>query len=1214
VNYSSTLAATGGTAPYTWSLSSGVLPAGLSLNESTGTISGTPTAAVVATPLTFKVTDSQSPSASATITIPFTVQAAQLQITTTSLPAGTVGASYTANLAASGGVTPYTWTLTSGTLPAGLSLNPSGAISGTPTVAINATPLTFKVSDSASPAASSSITLSLTIAASSASLKITTASLPNGTTGVSYSATLAASGGTTPYTWTLTSGALPAGISLNASTGEISGTPTAVANGTALTFKVTDSESPAVSTTATLSLTVTAAISPLQITSTSLPNGTVGTPYSATLAATGGKVPYTWSLMTGTLPAGLSLNTSTGVISGTPTATANAASLTFKVTDSQSPANSTTSILPITITAATAALQITTSSLPAGTVGASYSATLTASGGTTPYTWALTGGALPAGLSLNASTGAISGTPTTAASGTELTFKVSDSASPAGSATATLSLTVSAASTLQVTTTSLPDGAVGTAYTVTLGASGGKTPYTWALTSGTLPAGLSLNATSGVISGTPTAAANATPLAFKVTDSESPAVSKTVTLSLTIASTFKITTTSLPNGTVGSPYSTTLAATGGTTPYTWTITSGTLPAGLSLNASTGVISGTPTAAANATSLAFKVTDSASPAGAATATLALTISSASSVTVSVTPGVATVNFSKKQQFTATVTGTSNTSVNWFVDNVAGGSPTVGTISSSGLYSPAASVGSHTVTAVSAANSNATGSATIYISNSGAVATYHNNNMRTGLNAAETALTASNVNPAQFGKLFSLPVDGQIFGQPLYVPSVSTGSAVHNVLVVATQHDSVYAWDADTASTTPLWKTSFINPSAGVTTVPCAEAAGGDCVTIYPEFGITSTPVIDVAGGTVYVVAETKEVSGSTTNYIYRLHALSLATGAEKFGGPVILQASAAGATFTAKQLLQRPGLLLANGVVYIAFGSHGDASPYYGWLLGYSASTLQQVMVFNASPDGGAAIWQSGCAPAADASGNIYFVTGNGPFNANSGGSDYGDSVVKLKPNGTVADYFTPADQGTLNSVDLDLGSGGHVLLPDQSGAHPHLMITAGKEGVIYLLNRDNMGKYNGVSDTSLQSLPGLAQLFGSPAVWNNLIYFSAWNDFLKVFQLDVDTDTLSLSSNSMTKLAFPGATPSVSANGSNDGIVWIIQADVQNDTVLTSVPNAILHAYDATNAAVELYNSSQAANGRDTAGGAVKFAVPTIADGKVFVGNQNQVTVYGLLP
>jgi hypothetical protein len=377
------------------------------------------------------------------------------------------------------------------------------------------------------------------------------------------------------------------------------------------------------------------------------------------------------------------------------------------------------------------------------------------------------------------------------------------------------------------------------------------------------------------------------------------------------------------------------------------------------------------------------------------------------------------------------------------------------------------------------------------------------------------------------------------------------------------------------------------------------------------------VIDSATGTLYVVVATKEVSGST-NYVYRLHALSVTTGQEKFGGPVAIQATAGSVTLVPKQELQRPGLLLVNGVVYIGFGSHGDMGPWYGWLLGYGASTLQQVMVFNTAPSGGgASIWQSGCAPAADANGNIYFITGNGAFDANTGGSDYGDTIVKLNANGVVTDYFTPSNQDILNSIDNDLGSSGLVLIPDQTGTFAHVLIGAGKQGVIYSVNRDNLGKFNAGGNQNIQSLAALTSgpssggLFGSPAYWNQNVYFVAWNDNLKAFQLN--NGMVNLTSMSSVRLAFPGATPSISSSGTSNGIVWIIQANVPNDTILTSVPAAVLRAFDATNMAVELYDSTQAGS-RDTAGGAVKFAVPTIADGKVFVGNSNQVTVYGLLP
>ena len=273
-----------------------------------------------------------------------------------------------------------------------------------------------------------------------------------------------------------------------------------------------------------------------------------------------------------------------------------------------------------------------------------------------------------------------------------------------------------------------------------------------------------------------------------------------------------------------------------------------------------------------------------------------------------------------------------------------------------------------------------------------------------------------------------------------------------------------------------------------------------------------------------------------------------------------------------------------------------------------------MLAFNASPNAGdSGIWQSGAGPASDSTGNIYLNTGNGGFDANTGGIDYGDSIVKLNSSGTVLDYFTPYNQATLDATDGDLGSSGLVLLPDQAGTYAHVLVSASKQGVIYSVNRDGMGKYNAAGNQNIQSLAGISTsgLFGSPAYWNGNVYFAAWNDYLRAFQ--VTNGMVAQSSHSSVTLAFPGATPSVSSNGTSNGIVWIIQENVPNDTVITNPPTAVLRAYDATNLANELYDSTQAAGNRDAAGGAVKFAVPTVANGKVYVGNSNQVTVYGLL-
>jgi len=535
-----------------------------------------------------------------------------VKITTASLPNGAVGNAYSQTLAAVGGLTPYAWSVVSGSLPAGLSLGSStGVISGTPTTS-GTSNFTVRVTDSQDPASTYDKALSIVIDAY-APLAITTASLPGGQIGVSYSQTLQATGGLLPYTWSLQSGSLPAGLSLNASTGDITGTPT-TAGTSNFTAKVTDSQTPTPATaTKALSIVIPA---DLTITTTSLPDATCGVYYSQTVAASGGVQPYNWSITYGSLPAGLSLNASTGVISGTPTS-GGTSNFSVRVTDAQTPADSYDKSLSITVIIAD--LVINTTSLSGGYVNVSYSQTLSASGGVPPYTWSIISGTLPAGLSLNGSTGIISGTPT-AAETKNFTVRVTDSQGTPDTADKALSITISTLPALDITTTSLPNGTVGVAYSQQIAATGGWQPYTWTLDSGSLPPGLSLSS-GGLISGTPTTQGNYN-FTVKVTDSQVVPATDTQPLSIAVALTpVDITTTSLAAGSVGSSYSQTLAATGGTTPYTWSIDSGALPPGLSLNSSTGAITGTPTQAGQFDFVA-KVTDSQVPA--ASDTQALTI--------------------------------------------------------------------------------------------------------------------------------------------------------------------------------------------------------------------------------------------------------------------------------------------------------------------------------------------------------------------------------------------------------------------------------------------------------------------------------------------------------------------------------------------------------------------------------------------------------------
>jgi hypothetical protein len=588
---------------------------------------------------------------------------------------------------------------------------------------------------------------------------------------------------------------------------------------------------------------------------------------------------------------------------------------------------------------------------------------------------------------------------------------------------------------------------------------------------------------------------------------------------------------------------------------------------------------------------------------------------------ISPQTAVLTPGRQQQFTSN----GGTGTGWAVDGVQGGSASTGTITQTGLYSAPSSGGKHTVTASAQSQ---TLSATVYVSTNPGVFTHHNDNARTGQNQNETVLTPANVSSATFGKLASYTLDGNSHASPLYVAGVSIpGQGVHNVVYVATEHDSVYAFDADGLSASPLWKVSFLNPPAGVTSVPSSDT--GECCDIAPEIGITGTPVIDPATATLYVVAKTKE-SGT---YRQRLHALDLGSGAEKFGGPVLLQASVPGSgagsaggrvAFDALHENQRPALLLNNGIVYVAFGAHGDVQPYHGWLLGYNATTLQQVMVYNSSPnDGAGGMWLANGGPAADAAGNVYFITGNGPFDVNTGGTSYGDSYVKVNPSGTVVDYFTPHEQANLNANNFDLGAASTLLLPDQPGAHPHLLVSAGKNNTVYLLDRDNMGHFNPNNDNQIvQSLVNVFPFgrpepgnFSSPVYFNGTVYFGPVADTVQAFRLTNGRLSTSASDSTSTTFSYPGATLAISANGTSNGILWALQRNGDCGVAVNcgSAAPAVLRAYDATNLGVQLYASDQAGS-RDTLDYAAKFSAPIVANGKVFVATVGRLTIYGLLP
>jgi hypothetical protein len=602
-----------------------------------------------------------------------------------------------------------------------------------------------------------------------------------------------------------------------------------------------------------------------------------------------------------------------------------------------------------------------------------------------------------------------------------------------------------------------------------------------------------------------------------------------------------------------------------------------------------------------------------------------------ITVTVLPPTVSLPVGGTQQFTAQVQNSSS-GVNWQVNGIANGNSSVGTINSSGLFTAPASVPSPatvTVRAVLQTDATVFGSAGATVTPPAAfsgIYSWRNDASLTGQNRQETALTPASVTPGKFGKLFACAVDGYVYAQPLYVPNVTIpGAGTHNIIYVATEHDSVYAFDADAnPCQPPLWQASFLDPTAGATTVPSTDVGTTD---ITPEIGITGTPTIDPATGILYVSAETKELSGSSFVYVHRLHALDILTGNEKPGSPIVIRASVAGTgdgasggqvAFDALTANQRAGLLLAGGNVYLAFASHADLDPYHGWLLAYAynGSVLAQVAAFNTTPNGmRGGMWQSGAPPSADASGNIFAVTSNGTFDTGPPRKDYAETLLRLQVSGSpasfsVADMFTPSLQILLTANNTPLGSTGALLLPDQTGTHPHVALFGDLTGKLYVANRDNLGGYTaGGPDKILQTLNLPNEITSTPAYSSATaaIYVAAAYDHLKMFPFSGGTLAGSPSSQSAATFPFPGGSPAISSNGASGAVVWIL--DTSGFGAVPPAP-AVLRAYDAANLTNELYDSAQ--NSADGAGAAVKFTVPTVANGKVYVGTQNEISVYGL--
>jgi hypothetical protein len=499
----------------------------------------------------------------------------------------------------------------------------------------------------------------------------------------------------------------------------------------------------------------------------------------------------------------------------------------------------------------------------------------------------------------------------------------------------------------------------------------------------------------------------------------------------------------------------------------------------------------------------------------------------------------------------------------------------------------------------------------------VTTFHNDNLRTGQNLTETKLIPANLSSQTFGLLRNLSVDGKVDAEPLYLSQLPVAGSFYNVAFVATEHGSAYAFDSDTGA--QLWKVSLLG---------AGESPSDDrgCGQVSPEIGVTSTPVIDRAAGqhgTIYIVAMSKKGS----SYFQRIHALDVTTGGELLGGPTTVQATYPGAganssggqvVFDAKQYKERAGLLLLNGVIYTSWASHCDINPYTAWIIGYHQSDLLQASVLNLTPNGNeGSIWQSGGGPAADAQGNIYLLMANGSFETTLDASgfpnkqDYGNGFVKISTTGgtlQVADYFNMSNTTSESNADADLGSGGAMVLPDAtfgSAGTLQLAVGAGKDGNIYVVDRNNLGKFSPSSNNVYQELPGALPngVWGVPAYFNNAIYFCDVNSTLKSFAI-LNGKLSTASVHTAASFTYPGALPGISANGTSNGIVWAIE----------NTGTAVLHAYSASDLTKELYNSNQAANGRDHFGGGNKFITPMIADGKVFAATTNSVAVFGLLP
>jgi hypothetical protein len=851
------------------------------------------------------------------------------------------------------------------------------------------------------------------------------------------------------------------------------------------------------------------------------------------------------------------------------------------------------------------------------TAGQTATFSVTASG-TAPLTYQW----LKNSANIGGATAASYTTPATIAGDTGAKFDVVVSNSAGSVASAVAILTVNAAPVAPTITTQPANQTVTAGQTATFSVTAtGTAPlsYQWQKNSANISGATAASYTTPATASTD----NGATFDVIVSNAAGSKTSTSATLTVNAAAVAPTITTQPVNQTVTVGQTATFSVTAtGTAPlsYQWQKNSA------NISGATAASYTTPATASTDNGATFDVIVS-NAAGSKTSTSAtLTVNAAAvAPTITTQPTNQTVTVGQTATFSVAATGTAPLAYQWQKNsaNIAGATaasyttPATASTDNGSSFDVIVSnaVGSQTSTTATL-TVNAVNTSTID------VVTYHYDNMRSGQNLNETILTPTNVNSTTFGKLGAFTVDGLVDAQPLYLSAVAIPTlGTKNVLYVATENDSIYAFDADSVNgntSTYLWKTSVLG-----TGETASDNRG--CGQVTPQIGVTSTPVIDRtrgAHGAIYLVAMSKDANG---NYYQRIHALDLTTGAELFGGPTTVQATYPGTgdntsngnvVFDPKQYKERPGLLEIGGTIYTTWSSHCDARPYTSWAMSYDANTLAQTSVLNLVPNGSeGGIWMAGTAPAADASGNIYFMVGNGDFDTTLNASgfpsegDCGQCYVRLSSTApiTLLDYFTPLNTVSESNSDTDFGSGGPLLLPDlvdANGNTRHLAVGSGKDAIIYVVDRDNMGKFNSTADNIYQQINGqIGGVWSKPSYFNNTVYYGAVGDHLKAFPISNALLAGTPATQSSESFAYPGTTPSISANGTSNAIVWAVE---NNST-------GVLHAYNAANLTTELYNSNQAANNRDQFSDN-KYVTPMVANGKVYVGTPNSVVVFGLLP